>query len=416
MTLSLKRKSKKYNKRNKCKVTRKKKVRFTRKSLRKKGGMFSPTRSNKKRPQDISILPVPQIKLGILPNQKRSKNENPQFCVIGADYLFSQDYKDIVDYYQKLSRGSKEKKPLKDLFDSFEIENRAGKVRCESGYYTFSELPSPTEQSLTDKLLKFVVVENNETHEAMVLQSYANMLNYDYAEEFFKKWIDRSSSKIFIRKKPKIVVLLTREKISEIEGDSRFTSRLVNGNLLLTKSYYPQTYDAIIYEFFFGKRFDMANTVVVCPTYEIPHSAIAANYNGEKELKTSEDGREVAVYAGLEGVFYHGDPNNTLYFVIGNLSGHYKTPKSRMEFVKTVLEQYGYTNIRIIEDPSPPSPPSSIDSDDSDAPREEYRRFITNDPRITNFEEALARLNAADTTPVQVPVMQGFSQEEEMDI
>jgi hypothetical protein len=86
-----------------------------------------------------------------------------------------------------------------------------------------------------------------------------------------------------------------------------------------------------------------------------------------------------------------------------------------MSFVKEVLDAYyGYINIRIIEDPLPPSPPSSIDSDSSDTgPREEWRRFITNDPRITSFQDALQKLNSADQTPVNDPSTHivSFSQE-----
>ena len=449
MTFRIKRKSKsrKVYKRNKTKrkrSTRRKYLNRRRVTRSKKGGMYQqPKKQNTRTDEYVrqsqiyerdqrAILRNQRTKerieaekarieaekaraapsMDLLKNGKRQGFD--EFCINGPDYLYNEDYKKLSEYYSTLSKKSPVKKQIKDLLDPEKINNRSGKLRCETGFYVFEELQGTVSPEKIDKLLKFVIVKMEGTENYMILWSYANMLNYDYADEYFKKWIDYTpSSEISIRSSPKEVVLITREIIKIIE--QMYGRLLVNNNLLLTKSYASDTYNRIINEFFSREGNDMANTVFICPIYEIPHSAIANHYEGV-ELEKTRDTGEIAIYAGLEGVFYHHDPHDTLYFVIGNLSGHYKTPKSRMEFVKEILEQYGYANIRIIEDPLPPSNPSSMESDDSDVPREEYRRFITNDNNITTFEAALARLNEANTDPVQVPVMPAYSQETDDDI
>jgi tetratricopeptide (TPR) repeat protein len=363
----------------------------------------------------IEAARIEVVDISRLPNRKREQNID-QFCVNGPDYLHNQEYQDIQEYYSKLDPNSKEKTRVKQLLNQGKIESRTGKIRCKEGFYVFEEIPGFRNITTLNKLLKFVIVKRNSLNDSlddyMILWSYANMLNYDYADEYFKKWIDYGSSKKknTVRTEPKDVVLITKEIIKEIED--LYGSELVNKNLLLTKSYNPDKYDGIVYSYFSNKGYDMENTVFICPIYEIPHSAIANHYVGFDLKKINH---EIAVYAGLEGIFYRNQ-DETLCFVIGNLSGHYKTPKSRMEFVMEILQQYDFENIRIIADPNPPSPPSSLDTDDSsNAPREEYRRFMTNDPYITNFEEALGRLNAADITPVvsAAAVHKGLSQEME---
>jgi hypothetical protein len=414
MTLGFKRKSKK-NKRNRnrnksmrnskrCKITRKKRARFTKKNWRKKGGMFSEKRQKISHQPSMVLAPLPNTRQRFIPLDSI-------LHVDGADYELNPLYQSLIDQ-MKIEPDHTKSERFKEIKE--EIDRRAGLLRDENGIFVTHDLPKKNENFniLTDKLLKFVVVYNIETQKHMILWSYATIKNFNYANDFLIKWIDYDSNgRLFIRETPKKVRLLTREIITEIESDPTFSSRLVNRNLLLTKSFNPKTYDEIINEYF-SERYNMANTVVVCPIYEMPHSGIANHYTHKDKLLMSAEGIPRAqIFAGLEGVFYHGDPDNTLYFVIGNLSGHYKTPKSLMESVKQILDQYGYIDSRIIEDPLPPSPPSSIDSDDSDAPREEYRRFITNDPRITTFQEALTRLNAADVTPVEVLTSPSFSQE-----
>jgi hypothetical protein len=77
-----------------------------------------------------------------------------------------------------------------------------------------------------------------------------------------------------------------------------------------------------------------------------------------------------------------------------------------MEFVKDILETYGYEGI-VILDPSPQSHQSSdsssqsSQSSDSDSEtREDYRRVATNCSNITTFEEAISILNSATQTPI----------------
>ena len=253
-----------------------------------------------------------------------------------------------------------------------------------------------------------------------ILLAYASMLNFDYTEYHIKKWldqnIDHTGNIIYsIRQTPKNVELITQEIIKNIERS--YSNRLVNGNLLLTKSFRPDVYDEIINEYFskIHPHINKNNTVFLLPSYEISHSCIANNFRDvQLQMSTDEGIERPLIYGGFEGVFYKNDENDQLYFVIANLSGHFKTPKERMNsLLKPLLEEYGYIG-EIIDDPPPPTPPSSQDSDSSDAPREEYRRFITNDPDITTFENALARLNAANITPVKGQINPSYSQELEM--
>lgn len=333
-------------------------------------------------------------------------------CVNGPDYFELPGYCEFLAYIESLT-GEEREKSAKIVE---EVNKRKGLLRGEIGRNVFQELPRPEYIAFQlDKLIKMVIV--NVAGKYTILWAYANMLNYNYAEDYFKKWVTNNGDGTFtIQSDPKEVVLITRKIIEDIEKDPRFIRLLVSKNLLLTRSYNLKNYDTIINLYFSTLGYDMANTVFICPIYEIPHSAIANDYKG-RQLQTMSMSDEVIprplIYAGLEGVFYMRDGKKC--FVIANLSGHYKTPKDRMEFVKEVLEKnYGYLDITELSDPPPQSPPSSIDSDSSDAgPREEWRRFITNDPSITTFPEALDKLNSADSTPVVDPSTHivSFSQE-----
>jgi hypothetical protein len=335
-----------------------------------------------------------------LPNNQ-NKAIRSSFCVNGPDYFEIPGYCEFLAYTDKLPKREEEKIYRAEEIKR-EIYKRRGLLRRESGFYSFQELRRPEYIAIQlNKLIKMVFVKKT-NGEYMILWSYANMLNYNYAEDYFKKWVTNNGDGTFtILSVPKDVVLITREIIEDIERDRRFNGSLVNGNFLLTRSYYPNIYNNIINQYFSSSGYDMTNTVFICPIYEISHSAIANNYNGPQLQMSDEVIRRPLIYAGLEAVFYRKD--GKLYFVIANLSGHYKTPKDRMEFVKQVLERYyGYANIRIISDPPPSTPPSSIDSDDSSSePRVEWRRFITNDDSITTFNEALDVLNSADQNPVK---------------
>jgi tetratricopeptide (TPR) repeat protein len=316
-------------------------------------------------------------------------------CVNGPDYFELPGYCEFLDYIKGLTGEEREEaEKIKR-----EVNKRKGLLRGEIGRNVFQELPRPEYIAFQlDKLIKMVIV--NVAGKYTILWAYANMLNYNYAEDYFKKWVTKNPNEPFrIESRSKPVVLITREIIRNIEKDPRFIRLLVSKNLLLTRSYNLKNYDKIINLYFSTLGYDMANTVFICPIYEIPHSAIANDYNGRQLQMSREDIPRPLIYAGLEGVFYIKDEKKC--FVIANLSGHYKTPKDRMEFVKEVLKTYyGYADIRVISDPPPPSA-SSMESDSSDAgPREEWRRFITNDDSIITFDEALQKLNSADSTPV----------------
>jgi hypothetical protein len=348
-----------------------------------------------------------------LPNRRRFISLDSILYVDGADFESNPLYSDLTRQ-MSLEKDPEKLEKFKQIIT--DVNLRAGLLRNENGIFVSHDLPKSNEKFdilMINKLLKFVVVINNETQKYMILWIYARTKNFNYVNDYLIKWIDRNmdSGELYIRETAKEVVLITPEIISEIEENPDFAPSLVNGNLLLTRSFKPETYDAIIYEYFSRSGNDMTNIVAACPIYEMPHSGIATHYPYKGKLKTTEDRSDIAVLAGLEGVFYYNEEGK-LCFVIGNISGHFRTPKDRMDFIKNTLETYGYTNIHIIEDPRPSSPPSSIDSNDSDAPREEYRRFITNDPNITTFEAAVARLEAADVTPVEVPMARSFSHQD----
>ena len=346
-----------------------------------------------------------------------------EFYINGGDYLFSQEYKQFFDAYNQIPPEQQLEVASKINNFKDDITNRMGAVRCEAGIYTFLELPKYTDTEVLstylNHLLKFVIVKGMDGIYRILL-AYASMLNFDYTEYHIKKWldqnIDHTGNIIYsIRQTPKNVELITQEIIKNIERS--YSNRLVNGNLLLTKSFRPDVYDEIINEYFskIHPHINKNNTVFLLPSYEISHSCIANNFRDvQLQMSTDEGIERPLIYGGFEGVFYKNDENNRLYFVIANLSGHFKTPKERMNsLLKPLLEEYGYIG-EIIDDPPPPTPPSSQDSDSSDAPREEYRRFITNDPDITTFENALARLNAANITPVKGQINPSYSQELEM--
>lgn len=316
-------------------------------------------------------------------------------CVNGPDYFELPGYCEFLAYIEGLPVEEREKGA--QIVE--EVNKRRGLLRGKNGYNVFKELGP---EILINKLIKMVIVNVGGSY--IILWSYANMLNYNYAEDYFKKWVTNGDGTFTILQTPKQVVLITREIIREIESVPAFTRRLVSKNLLLTRSYDLKNYDTIINLYFSTLEYDMANTVFICPIYEIPHSAIANNFNGRQLQMSEEVIQRPLIYAGLEGVFYMKDEDETRYFVIANLSGHYKTPKDRMSFVAWVLETYyNYTGIRVILDPQTSSV-SSIGSDSSDSsdagPREEWRRFITNDPDIITFGQALQKLDLADSTPV----------------
>ena len=351
--------------------------------------------------QENNQMPAEETRIltNLANNQHREIQSSS--CVNGPDYFKLPGYCEFLAYIESLP--VEEKEEAKTIVA--EVNKRRGLLRGENGYNVFKELLRAEYLVIQpDKLIKMVIVNVGGSY--MILWSYANMLNYNYAEDYFKKWVTKKDDGTFtIRSVPKEVVLITRKIIEDIEKDPRFIRLLVSKNLLLTRSYDLKNYDTIINLYFSTLRYDMANTVFICPIYEIPHSAIANNFNGRQLQMSEEFIRRPLIYAGLEGVFYMKDGDETMYFVIANLSGHYKTPKDRMEFVAWVLNTYyGYREITYIPDPPPPDPSSSFDSDSSDSsdagPREEWRRFITNDPAITTFEQALQKLNSADSTPV----------------
>ena len=334
--------------------------------------------------------------------------------VNGPDYQDLPRFQEFETYVAGLPEGSEKGRGDEIIA---EIERRAGSVRSSEGQYTFSELPRSNAIPFGiefGRLVKLVIVKREAEDRYIILRGNANMVHTNYAEDFFKKWVDFIDGKFIMRREEKIVIPITREIIAEIEGRLKGTGRLTNNNLLLTKSYNPGKYDIIIKEYLASKYPENINNITdISSMYEIPHSAIANNYRGVPLQMSGEAIPRPLIYAGLEGVFYQDPETESLCFIICNLSGHYKTPKDRMEFVKDILETYGYTDINILN-PTPQSSQSSqsSDSDSDSGSREDYRRIATNCSNITTFEEAISILNRANQTPIVGPQAQSFSQQE----
>jgi hypothetical protein len=454
MTFKSKRKSKKYNKRNRCKVTRKKKGK-TRKRMTKRGGMKSAriVNTNATTPLEKRIKTEEELELERLEdslesirNQKlgiQSAADIPN-CVIGPDYSQSPEYIALRTVYgarfeaeknQKATKGKATKgkatkgKAIDASYEAFKniekmIRQRLGQVRCEAGPYRIFEFPRYKESSLLEQniRLKFVVVKD-ENNKFMILMSYANMPNINYVEENLLKWTDKTPDGSIIPRTniqgPKKVIEITSDIIKDIEKFCRENGISLRwDSLLMTKSMNSDSYNNIIQRYF-GERmspYKLQNTVFIMRIDEISHSALANNFR-DKPIQKDRSGIHL-VYLGCEGVIYY--KNGKLYFIICNLSGHFKTPAERMAYLRLILKyNYGYNEdeIRELFPDAPPQPQAqasdsdSDGSDDDDSLRPDFRRFLTNDPDIQTFAQALIRLNQADITPRQGPVHTPYSQE-----
>jgi hypothetical protein len=396
-----------------------------------------------------SLESIRNQKLGI------QSEEDIPICVIGPDYSQSPEYIALLTVYgarfeaeknQKATKGNatkgnatKEKatkgKATKgkaiaidapyEAFKNIEkmIRQRLGQVRCEAGPYRIFEFPRYKETYLLEQniRLKFVVVKD-ENNKFMILMSYANMPNISYVEENLLKWTDKMPDGSIIPRTsiqgPKKVIEITSDIIKVIEKfcqENRISLRW--DSLLMTKSMNSESYNKIIQQYF-GERMtpdELQNTVFIMRIEEISHSALANNFR-DKPIQKDRSGIHL-VYLGCEGVIYY--KNGKLYFIICNLSGHFKTPAERMAYLRLILKyNYGYNEDEIRElfpdaPPQPQAQASDSDSDgsDDDSQRPDFRRFLTNDPDIQTFAKALIRLNQADITPRQGPVYPSYSQE-----
>jgi len=382
-------------------------------------------------------------KLGI-----QSEEDIPN-CIIGPDYLQSPEYIALQSVYgarfeaeqnQKATKGKATKgkatkgkatkgkaiaiiDPPYEAFKNIEkmIRQRLGQVRCEAGPYQIFEFPRYKElYSLNQNIrLKFVVVKD-ENNKFMILMSYANMPNISYVEENLLKWSDKTPDTSIIPRTqgPKNVIEITSDIIKDIEKFCRERRiKLEWDSLLMTRSMNSDLYNYIIQQYFREQMSpeELENTVFIMRIDEISHSALANNFR-DKPIQKDENGIHL-VYLGCEGVIYY--KNGKLYFIICNLSGHFKTPAERMAYLRLILKyNYGYNEDEIRElSPDPPQPqPQASDSDsdgsDDDSHRPDFRRFLTNDPDIQTFAQALIRLNQADITPIQGPVFPSYSQED----
>ena len=463
--MGYKSKRKKYNKRNRCKVTRRKKGK-TRKRMTKRGGMKSARYSfgqNATTPLEKRIKTEEELELERLDSLESIRNQKLGIqsaadipnCVIGPDYSQSPEYIALRTVYgerfeaeknQKATKGKATKgkatkgkatkgkatkgKAIDASYEAFKniekmIRQRLGQVRCEAGPYRIFEFPRYKESSLLEQniRLKFVVVKD-EQNKFMILMSYANMPNINYVEENLLKWTDKTPDGSIIPRTnvqgPKKVIEITSDIIKDIEKFCRENGISLRwDSLLMTKSMNSDSYNNIIQQYFREQMtpYKLQNTVFIMRIDEISHSALANNFR--EPIQKDENGIHL-VYLGCEGVIYY--KNGKLYFIICNLSGHFKTPAEKMAYLRLILKyNYGYNEDEIRElSPDPPPQPQpqaqasdsdSDGSDDDDSQRPDFRRFLTNDPAIQTFAEAIIHLNQADITPRQGPVHTPYSQD-----
>jgi hypothetical protein len=399
------------------------------------------------RDAEENLPPLRNTKLGFRQGQDISA------CILGPDFGDSEAYRKMLikfggqwDEEQKsnqklIQMGDRIKilpnTPADNPYEAFKVikknieDLRSGKVRCNLGPYKISEFPRYDSRYhlQLNKRLKFVVVKDFHTKKFIILMSYAYMPNHNYTEDYLLKWTHTNADgTIRVRTSeegPKIVIEITPRIIPTIEAYWREVCRVRQldsdkylewDSLLMTRSFKPALYKEIIEQYFSEvEGVDLKNTAFLTSIDEISHSALANNFAGRGK-KLEEDSFKIPlVFLGAEGVFYTNAQGKQC-FIICNLSGHFKTPKERMDILRLILKHnYGYVNedgtpyeIRELE-PIPLASASSSSSQDSDERRPDYRDCLTNDPNIRNFLEALAILNRADTTPIQGEVYTPYS-------
>jgi len=393
----------------------------------------------------LNLPPLRNTKLGFRQGQDISA------CILGPDFGESELYRELVENclekwneeQENIKKGDRIKittTPADDPYEAFKVikknieDLRSGKVRCNLGPYKISEFPRYDRYNSQyrlelNKRLKFVVVKDDATKEFIILMAYAYMPNHNYTEEYLLKWTDTNADgTIRVRTSeegPKIVIEITPRIIPTIEAYWREVCRVRQldsdkylewDSLLMTRSFKPALYKEIIEQYFSEvEGVDLKNTAFLTSIDEISHSALANNFKGRGKDLVEDSFKIPLVFLGAEGVFYTNAQGKQC-FIICNLSGHFKTPKERMDILRLILKHnYGYVNedgtpyeIRELE-PIPLASASSSSSQDSDERRPDYRDCLTNDPNIRNFLEALAILNRADTTPIQGEVYTPYS-------
>jgi len=374
------------------------------------------------RESEENLPPLRNTKLGF------RQGEDTSACIIGPDFSESREYQALLREFGKKWENDRKNgiktpnTPADDPYEAFKalkknIEDRSGQARCDIGPYKISEFPEYRSPYLLqeNKRLKLVVVKDKNTNQFIIIMAYAYMPNYNYTEEYLLKWTDTmSDGSIRVRpaaQGPKIVERITPEIIRTIEEYCRqIGQELEWDSLLATKSFKPELYKTIIEQYFSSKG-DISNTVFLTTIDEISHSALANNFKGRGKDLVEDASKIPLVFLGAECVFYRNRQGKQC-FIICNLSGHFKTPKERMSILRLILKyNYGYVNDDIIKElaPIPLASASSFSSQDSDERRPDYRYFLTNDPDVTTFEEALAILNGANTTPIQGDVYTPYS-------
>ena len=373
-----------------------------------------------------------RIVMTALPNSKfRSRDPSADsLCYSnGPDGVYMKEY----DYLERFFNSPDNIREYADAHADFinvrdEILPRQGKVRCQEGIHKAFEFPSPRSRSIEPlelgNRLKIVVVQHKRADDYIVLMTNAYMENYNYAGAHILKWTDADSrGNVTIRKHAKDVELIDPGLLKNIEDWGRVPPRMYTyppwGMLLGMKTEYPEEYNLIITKYFVEngliREDQLKDTVFLDTINEISHSAIPYMYDVE-QMKT--DVHHVPlVFIGAEAVFYEDDYGK-LCFVICNLSGHFKTPQSRMQIlIRILVRDYGYSeDDLILLYPPPPPPPSSQDSDASE-PRKDYRAFVSNVEGMT-FQEAaeiLRRSKGNNAHPVIGPVDLPLSQLEEPD-
>jgi hypothetical protein len=398
---SCKLKQKKVYKRNTKKVKRrnfsnkkriKRMVKFTNKVMRGKG----PKRKRQKIYQNHQKP--------IIPLQERD------LYVLGGDYGYSQEWRDILDkYHPSIKRFNKKsvsasvpKLKIPEIIRA-EMEKRKGKIRCPSGQISFNELPDYADLPSNipyDNLLKFVIVLDADTDEFIIIWSQANILHVDYAEEYIKKYFDDNLN--YIGDRGKIPVYITPDIIEAINSEQQVQNS--SFNLLWERSMNAINYNRIVTEYLIRTQgFNPATHIHLLPRPEVSHSCLANNFNGHN-LELSQD-TTANIYGGFEAVIFHGGT-----IIVNDQSGHYQTDRDTLiGLLKDLLEAKGYTGLVILV--PPPGKPH-------------YRTYITNNLDIYQnavsgtyneeaYNEARHRMGDAnrDANPANnVQLQRAFSQ------
>jgi hypothetical protein len=294
----------------------------------------------------------------------------------GPDRSYISEYGDLQYKFKSADNRSAYPDAYRDFLKlQKNMLKRQGEVRSERGPFVASQFPSSEQTTISplelDHRLKLVVVKREGSDDYIVLMTHAYMENYNYVGEYILKWTDTDGGNITIRTHAKDVKTINPDTLHKIiqHANEKFGSRHNLDSFNELKSLDQTEYYDIIRDYFGISEEVPAKDILFLRTYnEISHSAIPYMFR-EPIQKDAHD--MPLVFIGAEGVFYENS-SRKLCFIIVNRSGHYKTPKQRMDNLKLILQrEYGYQ-----------------DSDIKLFDAHGHYQYMTNDNEIHGFEDA----------------------------